>query len=375
MKFLKNPENFFSRFIGRSVGFSIIFLSVSIAWGFGFHDVLEDGYPIVCVTPASSAMGGVWSMPSGGPASIFLNPAELSLVEGTPLHLSGGVISWKTIVHCQQGFDHHESGTIPGTVTGALKFGLGDNFSAGLGISHVAGFGFDGSNMVLIEEEQDIIRIYAADNLDSSGSLWEALGGVSCRITEWLLAGASAGLRFGSGDYELDHNVLNSSVGDYTETGKWSESDFCSHVGLLLPLEFGTAGFSYVTGSDRYKSRLAGGFSKSFRLLNNGILGVEFDVLSPDDKPETSGKFFCIVSGMMPNVTSIYSIGFQQANRSHRNGLCLSTGALWDLGNLNLDFAISWRSRSRSGTAFPDSLVHDIYDSGTYFNIGTTFDL
>ncbi len=86
-----------------------------MAWG--FHDAMGNGSPIVCVTPKSSAMGGVWSLPSSGAASIFLNPAELSMLDGTFINLTIAIIPWNSVIHGMLDFDLFDSGN-PGLRAG-----------------------------------------------------------------------------------------------------------------------------------------------------------------------------------------------------------------------------------------------------------------
>ena len=354
-----------------SVTVILLALLMASAEGFGFHDAMEDGYPLVCATPSSVSMGGVWALPSGGAAAIFLNPGELSLQDSERFLVSTGYVSWSSTTEYLQDHNHKESGTIPLTVTGAYSFNIG-SVSAGIGISRVSDFSFDGVNLIYHEEEQGILKVYAVENLDSSGSLWETVAGVSTGLCDWLYVGVSSGLRSGSGDYTYNYNVLTSSATDTAYTAEWDEAALCAHAGILLPFEFGTFGASWVTGSDMYPSRLAGGFVKQMEILGEGSLGVEFDVLSPEDGPEFSGRFIGIFPGMIEGVTTRYSIGFQKADHSHRNGMCFATGSTVSLGErLALDLAVSWRSRSRSGTSFPDDpymTYHD--DNATFFGAG-----
>jgi hypothetical protein len=349
------------------------FLVVSQIQAFGFHDAMEFGDPLVCATPRSVSMGGVWALPSGGAASIFLNPAELSTTPPEQIMVSTGYVSWNATSEYLQEYSHRESGTIPLTATAAWSFDIG-RASAGIGLCRVSDFSFDGVNLLFEEETSGRMYIAAVENLDSRGSLWETVAGLSIPVTDWLIAGVSAGLRSGSGHYTLEHNNITGSAGDTTITVDWDEAAFCAHGGVLVPVGFGTFAASWVSGSDMYPSRLAGGFVKQMRVLGQGSLGVEFDVLSPEDRPELSGRFVGIFPGMIEGVTTRYSIGFWQAHRHNRNGLCFATGSTVELSDrLSMDLAVSWRSRSRSGSSFPDDPYmthHD--DNATFFGAGLT---
>ena len=345
-----------------------------LAWG--FHDAMEYGSPIAAVTPKSSAMGGVWSMPSSGPASIFLNPAELSMLNGTEITAGTGLIQWNTYTYGENEFTHIQSGTILGTTTVAVGFIITDRISFGAGVARVSDFGFDGENMEIVVPLPGRYEIYAVNNLESRGSLWEVNAGMSFEFCDWLIAGASGGLRSGSGSWTLMHNILGESAPDDTTSLDWDESDFCAHIGLLSPFNFGTWGISGTNASGRYRSRIAIGYQKDLEILNGSTLGFEFDVQSiEEDNPAMSGKFFAVFSEMIPSVRSVYSVGFDRASDYKRAALCLSTGTCIDFGRLDLDMAISWRSRSRSGFSFPEPYIDNIDDSGTYYNIGLNWKL
>lgn len=357
----------------------LILLSVAgpssvLAWG--FHDAMDYGSPIAAVTPKSSAMGGVWSMPSAGPASIFLNPAELSELDGTEITFGTGLVQWNTYTYGANEFTDIQSSTILGSATVAAGFRLTDRISLGAGVARVSDFGFNGENLEIMLNGPGRYSVYAVGNLDSRGSLWEANTGMSFELSDWLIAGASGGLRSGSGSWTLVQNYLDESVPDDTTSEDWDELDFCAHIGFLMPFEFGTFGISGTNASGRYHSRVAIGYQKNLAILNGSTLGLEVDVQSiEEDNPAVSGKFFAVFSEMIPNVRSIYSVGFDRASDYKRAGLCLSTGACINLGVIDLDMAISWRSRSRAGFSFPDPNLDNIDDSGTYYNIGLNWRL
>ncbi|MCD4849083.1 MAG: hypothetical protein K8R76_12955 [Candidatus Aegiribacteria sp.] len=363
----------------KSISALLLILSVacpSLVLAWGFHDAMDYGSPIAAVTPKSSAMGGVWSMPSGGPASIFLNPAELSTLDSAVITVGTGVIQWSTFTYGEHAFSQILSGTILGTATAAIGFRLSDRISMGAGVARVSDFGFEGESLEITLNGPGRYRVYAASNLDSRGSLWEVNTGMSFKLSNWLIAGASGGLRSGSGSWTLVYNLLYESVPNDTTSLDWDELDFCAHIGVLMPLEIGTFGISGTNASGRYRSRVAIGYQKDLEILNGSTLGFEVDVQSiEDDNPEVSGKFFAVFAEMIPKVRSIYSVGFDRASDYKRAGLCLSTGACIDLGRMDLDMAISWRSRSRAGFSFPEPHLDNIDDSGTYYNIGLNWKL
>ena len=85
---------------------------------------------------------------------------------------------------------------------------------------------------------------------------------------------------------------------------------------------------------------------------------------------------FAYLKEMIPYVRSNYSAGFIRATDYQRVALCLSTGASITLGeSTNLDLGLSWRSRSRKGGAFPEPLIDNIDDSGSYYSAGLSWRL
>ncbi|MCD4776953.1 MAG: hypothetical protein K8S15_12995 [Candidatus Aegiribacteria sp.] len=351
----------------------IIFASAVSAWG--FHDAMGNGTPIICITPKQSAMGGVWALPSSEAASIFLNPAELSMMDGTSIKITTAIAECHSYTSAELDYDHLNTGNF-GTVTAALGTEISETVSIAAGLSRVSHFGFSGISNILEEYGYCGYKIYATDLLDSRGSLWEANTGISVVISDWLTAGVSGGMRFGNGSYTLRHDIVNPIAPDDTTEVSWEESDFCFHAGLLMPFSFGTFGISGTNKTGRYDSRIAFGFQRDFNILNGSTLGVEFDLQSLEEKnPAVSGKTFICLAEMLPNVRSTYNVGFVRATDYNRAALCLGTGTCIYFGRMNLDMAISWMSRSRSGYAFPEPYISNIDDSETYYSAGLSWNL
>lgn len=351
----------------------LIFPSSLLAWG--FHDATGMGSPVVCVTPKSSAMGGVWSLPSGGAASVFLNPAELSMLDGTLINSTIAFVQWYSNINAMLDFDHYTSGNT-GAFTLAAGTQVSDALSIGAGITKVSDFRFNGIMDILEEIGLGSYQSSALDILDSHGSLWEANTGVSVVLNDWLTAGVSGGIRFGKGSSNLRRVYADQSNPDDTTIVEWEESDFCVHAGILMPFEFGIFGLSATNPSGRYRSRIAVGFQREFSILYGSTLGVEFDIQSIEEKnPAVSGRVFANLAEMIPHVRSTYSIGFNRASGYHRAAVCLGTGAYIDFGKVNVDLGVSWISRSKAGFSFPEPFITNIDDAGTYFSAGVSWRL
>ena len=344
-----------------------------LAWG--FHDATGNGSPVVCVTSKSSAMGGIWSLPSGGAASIFLNPAELSMLNGTVINTTIAFAQWSSNINGFLDFDHFSSGNTGG-FTLAAGTEISDAVSIGAGITKVSDFRFNGIIDILEEIAHNSYQTFAIDILDSHGSLWEANTGISLVLNDWLTAGVSGGIRFGKGSWNLRHDIVDPSAVDDTTEAEWEEEDFCLHAGILMPFEFGTFGLSGTNATSRYRSRVAVGFQKEFSILYGSTLGVEFDIQSIEEKnPAVSGRVFAVLAEMIPHVRSTYSIGFNRASDYHHGAACLGTGASINFGQVDVDLGVSWMSRSRAGFAFPEPFLINIDDSGIYFSAGLSWKL
>lgn len=357
------------------LAFVIVLMLPSVARSWGFHDAMENGSQILCVTSKSSAMGGVWSLPSSEAASVFLNPAELSMLNGTSINLTTAIAQWYSCVYGEMNYDHRNASNT-GAFTAAVGTEISKTVSVGAGISRVSDFGFNGVNDIIEAIGLDLYQIHAVNILDSQGSLWEANTGISVVINDWLTAGISGGIRFGSGSWTLRHDIAHQSSTDDTTTVEWEENDFCAHAGILMPFDFGTFGLSGTNASGRYRSRIAIGFQKEFSILSGSTMGVEFDIQSIEEKnPPVSGRAFAYLQEMIPNVRSTYSVGFIRASDYHRAALCLGTGARLNINRVNIDVGVSWMSRSRTGSSFPEPFVHNVDDAVTYYSAGLTWKL
>lgn len=355
------------------IAFVIILTLPAIVLAWGFHDAIGNGSAIVCVTPKSSAMGGIWSLPSGGAASVFLNPAELSMLDGAFINLTTAIVQWNSVVLSVMDYDIFSSGNT-GTVTFAAGTEISEAVSIGAGIAKVSDFRFNGVINILEEIGLNSYQVFAIDILDSHGSLWEVNSGISLATADWLTAGVSGGIRFGKGSSTRRHDIVDPAAVDDTTEVEWNESDFCFHAGVLMPFEFGTFGLSGTNATGRYRSRIAVGFQRELAILNGSTMGMEFDIQSVEkSNPAVSGRMFVYLAEMWPNVRSTYSVGFRRASDYHRTSLCLGTGANIDFGRVDIDLGVSWMSRSRAGFAFPESFIHSIDDSGTYYSVGLSW--
>lgn len=355
----------------RSLHVAVLILLSSSAWSWGFHDAMEYGTVINSVTPRHCAMNGPWAIPSSGVSSVFLNPAELALLDRTALNVSVSVVKWESEVDGVYTTHFYDSGN-SGTFTFAAGTPVANNLFIAAGVSRVSDFGYD-KGLGILDELEGELEIVALQMLQSAGSLWEANAGASTELAEWLQTGVSVGVRFGNGSYTLRFEPVGASAPGDTTHVEWDAADLCTHVGILVPLSWATFGASATNATEKYRSRVAFGFQKDFSLLNGSTLGFDFNVQSIEDEPEVSGRLIAYLAEMIPGVRSTYSIGFQQPGQYHHTALTFGTGAVILFSDFDIDLGISWRSRSRSGQAFPEPYINKIDDAGTYFSAGITW--
>lgn len=354
----------------RLIAAFLLLPAAVLAWG--FHDSMGYGSPVRCISPRQSAMGGSWAMPSSGPASVFLNPAALSMQDGVTLTASAAIIEWRSAVVGENLFNILDTGT---GGAGTLAFGLpvSERVAVGAGIARVSDFGFNGVSMVMEELGPELYEVYSIQFLDATGSLWEANAGVSVELADWITAGVSGGLRFGTGSWDYRNVFSDPDVPPDTLEDDWDASDFAFHGGILLPLSFGTFGASGTNSSEKYHSRIAFGFQREFRVLSGSTMGIELDLDDVEDRPSWEGRCFAHFCEMIPNVRSTYSVGFNRPADHHHTALTMGTGARILLGDVDLDLGVSWMSRSRAGYIFPEPYVDNIDDAGTYYSVGMTW--
>lgn len=347
--------------------FLMVFIPPSV-WAWGFHDAMENGTSVNALTPQHCAMNGASALPSSGVVSLFLNPAELSLLKSPVLSANFSAVKWDSEVGGPYSIPVFDSGN-SGSFSIAAGMPVTNKLYLAAGMAKISEYGYN-KGLSILEEQDGVYNIYALQMLNSQGSLYEANAGASLAFSDEFQAGVSIGVRFGKGSFTLRYEPVDIYAPGDTTFVEWDTADPCIHLGLLIPLSWGTFAVSGSNPTDRYQSRVAFGFEKVFELLNGSTLGFDYGIQSIEDSPEISGRLYANLNELIPSVRNIYSIGFQQPHRYHHTALTFGTGAVIDLGDLDVSLGISWRSRSRSGLAFPEPYIIKIDDSGTYFSAG-----
>jgi hypothetical protein len=169
----------------------------SRVWAWGFHDAMENGTPINALTPQHCAMNGASALPSSGVSSLFLNPAELSLLNSPVVSASISVVKWNSEVDGPYRLPVFDSGN-SGSFSIAAGVPVMNNLYLAMGMARVSDFRYNKGLSVLYEQGR-MYNIQALQMLDSQGSLYEANAGASMAFSGWLHAGVSVGMRFGKG--------------------------------------------------------------------------------------------------------------------------------------------------------------------------------
>lgn len=345
-------------------GIMAMLLVSGVTLGYSFYGCTGDGSPITGIGSIPTGRGGAMALSGSEVMDLFLNPGATAFLENGTVQINTGVASWRETSFFYQNNQSKFSGIAGGSASLAFMAPVG-NYNLGLGIARVADFSYKGLRPIYREEESGRLYIYAVDNMESHGGLWELLAGGSTLLGDWFAIGISGGLRFGSGDWELFHNVLEGSSGDYTEGDDWSVSDVCTHAGIVARDGRMLYGLSVATGGDRMPSRMSFGVSRSFEMLDDGILGLDFSAFDfeNEDKREMMGSFYMDVRGILPNVQTIYSLGFRQPRHHSRIGLTLGMAQKLHFGNgWTLGMALNWYSRCISGSSVQEAEYMDKYE-------------
>lgn len=336
---------------------SAVIVVSGVVFGFGYNDSFTNGTPIPGMTARTAAIGGLKAQPTLTPAGLFMNPAELGLLDGVTLSLDSGMLRWTEKVFDMIGANR--GGQILGTATGAFAARTGP-VVIGAGAAKVADFDYAGTH--------NTFNPYSG-NLDSvevayvSGSQWEYLAGASCRLIRGVFGGISAGVRTVSAEY--DYFISDKTFGGTDSTAQWSLSDneFCWHAGIVTTSTLASAGVSYSSGSEHYYPSLAFGGSIVSPHINNTRTGFEAEIVRPFFRNDFTGKLF-IESPLTEQFDIRTAVTFNESYQSSRTSLGFSLGGGYRFGDdLHVSVGCLLSSRSRSGGAFIGEDADKIEDS------------
>lgn len=335
---------------------AVVFVSGAV-FGFGYNDSFTNGTPIPGMTARTASIGGLRSQPTMSPAGLFMNPAELGLLDGLNLSIDSGMLRWTETVFDMIGANR--GGQILGAATGAFSMRTGP-VVLGAGVAKVADFDYAGTH--------NSYNPYSG-NLDSvevayvSGSQWEYLSGASTRLFGGVFGGVSAGVRTIRAEY--DYFLSDKTFGGTDSTAQWalSGNEFCWHAGLVTLSDLASAGISYSSGTENHYPSLAFGGSILSPHINNTRTGFEAEIIRPFFRNDFTGKLF-IESPLTSRFDIRTAVTFNESYQSSRTSLGFSLGGGYRFGDdLDVSVGCLLSSRSRSGGAFPGEDAEKIDDS------------
>ena len=348
---------------------SLLLLSTSIVIGYGFHDALNLGNGIDAVGIRSAALGGCKVFGADGPVAVLLNPASLSKVEGFMVSTSGAIVAWSEAI-IDSTSTTKRAGTGFGTATGAFAFRASPALVFAAGASKVMDNQYDGTHY--LPNDPSHPEIDRVEILTASGGLWEALGGFSYEISETMSVGASAGLRFGSADYEYTFDESYTPYTDSTSTWSWEESEFCYHAGFTLDDGILSAGAAYTSSSDHYLSRVSLAARAVAEHLANSRMGFEAEITSPFEENYFQGKL-TLETPIRDDINILTGVGFYDGKNMNRTGFTFSLGGNYRVGDILLETAMYSSGRSRRSTSFPSEYSDSVEDNWTLFSLGISY--
>lgn len=357
----------FSSLSKASILAALTLLLAGDAIAFGFYDALDGGTPLLSIGAISASAGGVRSTYTADALSMFLNPAGLAMRDRPSLSASGGILAWKETFR----YDSkraNRSGTIQGSNCFAVSYPASEWLVFGAGASAVARAEYDGSRFLEqpgLEGEPESIEM-----IRTEGSQWEALACVAVSPTEWLDAGISSGLRFGT--FETDYSRTDEEGAiDSTSLITTEVSEMALRAGVQARAEMFLLGVCYCPGGEFYRPSLACGMEVLAPQLANTIVGMEGEVFSPLAGNDFTGRLH--INHPIGTKTALrVGISFSEYPEVAGRGMGFSLGGSRVFGPARADVAVQWATRSTNGNFVPGEIANRIDDSTTEFLLGLT---
>jgi len=346
--------------------FLISLAAAGTALGYGYHDALNYGNTIDVVSIRSAALVGIRVFGSDGAKAVFLNPSALGNVGNMEFTCSISSISWTEEVVDSTNITQRSNQGL-GSLGGAAAFRINPDIVIAGGVAKVSDHQYNGTHFLPSDPSHPGIAV--VEILESSGGLWEALGGISVNPTGSLRVGVSTGLRFGSVDYTYSYDQMFTPELDSTATWTWEESDFCYHAGAQVGDDIMDAGVSYSSGSGHYRARLCFAGRARAEHINNIRLGFEGEIIAPFKENFFNGKL-SLEAPIRTDMELLAGVGFYEGEQMNRVGTAFSVGGRYSRGPFRVECALFHSGRSRNSTAFPEEYSDYVDDSWTQFCIG-----
>jgi hypothetical protein len=309
----------------------------------GYLDAYHGGTVFDGMGSVSTNLCGASATLTGDASCIFLNPAGLSGLDGGTVNLTWGYLNWKERRRygLSSVFFSDELMT-PRMIAGAAS--LAPGLVAGLGAAPVANADYFGMRYVLADPTGEIEY---SETLEASGTQWEALAGASAEILEGLDLGVSAGYRFGT--VEVEYSRFDYWTEEIDSTAAWSleTAEPALHVGALSRSALTTIGLSYSPGGS-IAPVLSGGIRILAPHLQNIVVGIEGDLLSPLARNDYSGRIY--IDYPFNVLTHIRTgVSFKGFPSETGSGMGISMGATRLFGRMRVDAGMLWRNRVLDG--------------------------
>lgn len=334
----------------------------------GYKQAMDGGAVLSGIGVVSASQGGSVSTSASDALALFMNPAGLSLVDGTSVAGSIGSLYWKEVRRYSVQRDY-KSDQVLGMRNIALSSRLSPSVSIGAGLAAVADASYEGGRLVYNETTEEI---EAVETLVASGAQWEALAGASYALAGWVSLGVSAGYRFGlvEIDYERWNNWL--AVVDSSAAVEYDIAEPAVHVGAISRSRLATLGVSYSAGGEHLQPVVAFGAEILAPHLQNVTVGLEGQIASPLGRNDYSGRIH-INYPIDAKTVLISSVSFLELPGENGEGMGFSLGGTRRMGPVRLDAAMHWHTRKLYGDYMPFEDADRVDDSTTEFLFGLSY--
>lgn len=353
---------------------ALLVLLPSSSPGFGYLSSAGAGTPLPGFTARSVASGGLRSLGLEDGSSILTNPAGMSGLTGPAITLSIGPGIGREFLLDSLG--EHESNWLSlSTLFAGVSFPVNREFSAGAALAKVTDISYDFSHYLYDFQPGQTSYLSEIRELSITGSMYEAVGGISYSAARWLDLGLSAGMRFGSASYDSSFVDVNDHDNDTLVTWKRDFSSFCWHAGMELPLEFARIGLSWASEDDDYPARAAiGGLLYTDEARQGGI-GAEVELGDPGGRNSTDVKFFGY-GFLSPSLRVLGALTFGTPNYENvdtETRMALSLGTSLRLGKVELDTGFAWSSMTRGSYFLVPGEPEELKESFALISLGFTW--
>ncbi len=360
---------------GRVVAISLaVALSApSAVLAYGYADARGTGTGIPGISTVSMGFGGARAVGLGDAMSVMLNPADIYRIPGLSISFSAGFTVAGEQVEDTTG-RYRSDWISPANLAAGLKLDLARSLAAAAAVGRVSDFSFDDVYYTFdLDPGPSFGEIIEERNLRVVGGLYESVGGLSWRASDWLTLGGSAGLRFGEVSYDSTFEDRREPENDAEVSWKREESALCWHAGTIVQLPLGRFGASWASETDMYPARAAFGGMLYTDDSRQASFGAEVELKDPSGDAD----FLARVLGQFSPSSSLAfrgSLLFGSAGGEvESEELGLGLGSTIGLGRVSLDVGFHWSSSTRETLAFGYEDYSQVKDTESMVSVGMTW--